>query len=356
MKFLNQDERFMAKALQLAQKAEGKTSPNPMVGCVIVKNGDIIGQGYHHKAGEPHAEILALSEAGEKATGATLYVTLEPCCIFGRTPPCTQTIINKKIRRVVTGTIDPNPRINGRGLASLKNAGLEVTTGILKDECASLIKPYTKYITTGMPFVTIKYAQSLDGRLATNTGSSQWISSRQSLRFAHQLRAQSDAVLVGTGTANHDNPKLTVRLVKGKNPLRIILCQSGKIKKNLHIFNDKKAHTIVITGKTGKFPPGCEIIRVPLYKDLLDLKAALLELGKIGVVNLLVEGGAKVITSFLNRGLADRIMVVSAPIIIGEGLSAVGDLNVKTIDRSIKLFNVESKRIGVDCLIIGDLT
>jgi diaminohydroxyphosphoribosylaminopyrimidine deaminase / 5-amino-6-(5-phosphoribosylamino)uracil reductase len=355
MKYLNQDERFMAQAIKLAQKAEGKTSPNPMVGCVIVKNGHIIGQGYHHKAGEPHAEILAFAEAGDKAVGATMYVTLEPCCIFGRTPPCTQTIINNKIRRVVIGINDPNPKVNGRGLIVLKDAGIEISSGVMKAECTDLIKPYTKYITTGMPFVTVKYAQSLDGRLATKSGSSQWISSPQALKYAHQLRAQSDAVLVGAGTANHDNPKLTVRLVKGNNPLRVVLSQSGKLKKDLHLLNDKRAHTVIITGDSAKFPKGCDVIRVPLYKDSLDLKAALLELGKQGVVNLLVEGGAKVITGFLKRGLVDRIMVVSAPIIIGDGVSAVGDLGTKTIDKALKLFNVDSKRIGADCLIIGDL-
>jgi diaminohydroxyphosphoribosylaminopyrimidine deaminase / 5-amino-6-(5-phosphoribosylamino)uracil reductase len=354
MKYLNQDERFMAQAIKLAHKAEGKTSPNPMVGCVIVKNGHIIGQGYHHKAGEPHAEILAFSEAGDKAAGATLYVTLEPCCIFGRTPPCTQSIINNKIRRVVIGVNDPNPKVNGRGLVILKDAGISVSSGVMKAECDDLIKPYTKYITTGMPFVTVKYAQSLDGRLATKSGSSQWISSPQALKYAHQLRAQSDAVLVGAGTANTDNPKLTVRLVKGNNPMRIVLSQSGKFKKGLHLFSDKKARTIVISGDSAKFPREYEIVRVPLYKNSLDLKAALLELGKLGVVNLLVEGGAQIITGFLRRNLVDRIIVVSAPIIIGDGISAIGDLNTKTIDKAMKLFNIDSKRIGADCLIIGD--
>jgi diaminohydroxyphosphoribosylaminopyrimidine deaminase/5-amino-6-(5-phosphoribosylamino)uracil reductase len=355
MKYLNQDERFMAQAIKLAQKAEGKTSPNPMVGCVIVKNGHIIGEGYHHKAGEPHAEILAFEEAGDKANGATLYVTLEPCCIFGRTPPCTQAIINNKIRRVVVGVTDPNPKINGRGLEILKNAGISISTGIMKKECADLIKPYAKYITTGMPFVTIKYAQSLDGRLAAKNGSSQWISSPAALKYAHQLRSQSDAVLVGASTANYDNPKLTVRLVKGNNPIRVVLSKSGKLKKNLHLLNDKKARTIVITSSHAKFPQNCETIRVSANKESIDIKAALLELGKIGVVNLLVEGGAKTITGFLKSKLADRIIVISAPIIIGDGISAVGDLNIKTIDRSLKLFNVDSKRIGADCLIIGDL-
>lgn len=345
----------MAQAIKLAQKAEGKTSPNPMVGCVIVKNGHIIGEGYHHKAGEPHAEILAFEEAGDKANGATLYVTLEPCCIFGRTPPCTQAIINNKIRRVVVGVTDPNPKINGRGLEILKNAGISISTGVMKKECADLIKPYAKYITTGMPFVTIKYAQSLDGRLATKNGSSQWISSPAALKYAHQLRSQSDAVLVGAGTANLDNPKLTVRLVKGNNPIRVVLSKSGKLKKNLRLLNDKKARTIIITSASTKFPKNCETIQISANKGSIDIKAALLELGKIGVVNLLVEGGAETITGFLKSKLADRIIVISAPIIIGDGISAVGDLNIKTIDRSLKLINVDSKRIGADCLIIGDL-
>jgi len=355
MRYLNQDERFMAQAIKLALKAEGKTSPNPMVGCVIVKNGHIVGEGYHHKAGEPHAEILALEEAGEKANGATLYVTLEPCCIFGRTPPCTQAIINNKIRRVVVGVIDPNPKINGRGLAVLKNAGISISSGIMKNECADLIKPYAKYITTGMPFVTIKYAQSLDGRLATKTGSSQWISSAATLKYSHQLRAQSDAVLIGAATANHDNPRLTVRLVKGNNPLRVVLTKTGKLKKNLHLLNDKKARTVIITSSPAKFPKNCEIIRLSAKENSIDIKAVLVELGKMGVVNLLVEGGAATITGFLKSKLADRIIVVVAPIIIGDGINAIGNLNVKTINQSLKLMKVDSKRIGDDCLIVGDL-
>lgn len=355
MIYLNQDERFMAQAIKLAQKAEGKTSPNPMVGCVIVKNGHIVGEGYHHKAGEPHAEILAFEESGDKANGATMYVTLEPCCIFGRTPPCTQAIINHKVRRVVVGVVDPNPKINGRGLEVLKNAGISVSVGVMKNECANLIKPYAKFITTGMPFVTIKYAQSLDGRLATKNGSSQWISSPAALKYAHQLRSQSDAVMVGAGTANHDNPKLTVRLVKGKNPIRVVISKSGKLNKALYLLNDKKARTIIITSGKTKFPKNCETIIIPSPKDSIDLKSALTELGKLGIVNLLVEGGAKLITGLLKSKLADRLIVISAPIVIGDGINAIGDLNTKTIDRSLKLFNIDSKRIGQDCLIIGDL-
>jgi diaminohydroxyphosphoribosylaminopyrimidine deaminase/5-amino-6-(5-phosphoribosylamino)uracil reductase len=355
MKYRNRDEFYMAAALHLAKRGVGKTSPNPPVGCVIVKNDTIIAGDYHHKAGKAHAEVLALGRAREKAADSTIYVTLEPCDIYGKTPPCTKALIDSGIKRVVVGAIDPNPKVNGRGIKRLRQAGIAVITGVLGGECKRLIRPYAKYITTGIPFVTVKYAQSMDGRIATKTGASRWISSPLSLRFAHQLRAQSDAILVGAGTANKDNPQLTVRLVKGKNPIRIVLAQSGKLKKDIFLLTDNSARTIVATGRDTNYPAQIERLKVPVKDKSLNLKTFLKLLGNEGIANLLIEGGAQTITNFLKQGLVDRIILVTAPLIIGEGISAIGDLKIKTIDGAIKLNNIEYKRIGADCVIMGDL-
>ncbi len=213
----------MKMALALAWKGQGKTSPNPMVGAVVVKSGEVVGRGYHHKAGQAHAEVLALRNAAERARGATLYVNLEPCCHFGRTRPCTDAIIEAGIKRVVYSIKDPNPVVNGCGARKLRAAGMEVTSGVGEKEATHLNEIYLKFISTGCPFVILKTAQSLDGRIATITGDSKWISGPEALKFAHRLRAECDAVAIGAGTVKADNPQLTVRLVKGRNPYRIII-------------------------------------------------------------------------------------------------------------------------------------
>ena len=352
----NIDERFMKKALHLAVKGLGKTSPNPVVGCVVVKNGRVIASDYHHKAGLPHAEALALPKAGGEARGADLYVTLEPCCIYGRTPPCTDAIIRAGIKRVIAGTIDPNPKVNGQGLKQLKNAGIEVVDGVLEEECEGINRPYFKYARIGLPYVTIKFAQSLDGRIATRNGSSQWISSKQSRGYAHQLRALNDAILIGAGTANKDNPRLTVRLAKGRNPIRLVLSSSGKLKKNLKLFNDGAARTIIVTGNKTRVPDGIEVIRLAQKKDGLDLHALLKILGKIGILSLLIEGGREIITSFIKQNLADQIIVVTAPLLIGEGINAIGELQTKSIDRALKIKATNYRQLGPDMMITGELS
>lgn len=355
------DEKIMAYALKLAQKGIGYTSPNPTVGCVIAKDGEIITGDYHHKAGSLHAEILAINKAGDAAKGSDLYVTLEPCCVYGRTPPCTEAIIKAGIKRVVIGTLDPNPSVNGKGVKCLQEAGVDVVSGILQKQCEEINRGYNKYITTGLPYVIIKYAQSLDGRIATSTCSSQWISGDKSLQFAHQLRAKYDAVLIGVHTANIDDPQLTVRKARGKNPIRILLTDSGRIDQNLRLLTDNKAQTIIATSRKGftrcrgKSFENVNVITLPVKSNGIDLKALLRKLGDKGILSVLVEGGSKVITSFLKQKLADSIIVITAPIIIGEGISAVNDLNIKTIDSSIKLINKKLIRLGYDCAISGDL-
>ncbi|MFZ3156397.1 MAG: bifunctional diaminohydroxyphosphoribosylaminopyrimidine deaminase/5-amino-6-(5-phosphoribosylamino)uracil reductase RibD, partial [Smithella sp.] len=217
------DEYYMKLAIALARKGRFYVGPNPMVGAVIVKKGMIIGRGYHQRFGGNHAEINAIHNAGEDIAGSTLYVTLEPCCHEGKTPPCTDSIIKHKIARVVIGAIDSNPLVSCQGINYLQSCGIEVKTGVLENECRKLNEKFFHYIETGLPFITVKYAQTLDGRIATATGESQWISSTASLKFAHQLRAEHDAILVGRKTVDKDNPELTVRLVKGRNPLRVIV-------------------------------------------------------------------------------------------------------------------------------------
>jgi len=357
----SQNEKMMAHALKLAAKGIGYVSPNPVVGCVIVKDDNIIAGDYHHMAGQHHAEVLALKKAGSAAKDANMYVTLEPCCCYGRTPPCTKAIIKAGIETVIIGTLDPNPDVYGKGVKELKKAGIEVITGVLEERCLDINRMYNKYITTGLPYVTLKFAQSLDGRIASKSGSSRWISSENSLKFAHKLRAEHDAVLIGANTANHDNPQLTVRRVKGKNPIRIILTKSGRIKSSLNILSDNNAPVIVATSRKGlsncksKSYKNVEIITLQIKSNGLDLKSLLCKLAERGVVSLLIEGGAGVITSFLKQKLADSLIVITAPIIIGKGKSGIGDLGIKNIKQSISLANFKHKKIGSDHVYFGDL-
>ena len=288
-------------------------------------------------------------------------MTLEPCSFHGRTPPCTESIIAAGIRRVVIGTVDPNPKVNGLGIKALGKKGLEVVTGVLAESCRELNRAHSKFITTRLPLVTVKYAQSLDGRLATMTGSSQWISSEKSLKFAHRLRAQNDAILVGARTAKIDDPQLTVRYIRGKNPLRMIISGSGNISRRLQLLTDNAAPVIIVTGKAGAnkltrwVGSRAEILILPARGGQLDLSALLKKLGERQITSLLVEGGAGIITEFLKQNLVDRIITIVAPIIVGRGISAVGDLGIRSIDKAKKIINVQRKKIGPDCAIIGDL-
>jgi len=357
----NNQEKFMNEALRLAIKGRGYTSPNPAVGCVIVKDNKIVADGYHHAAGKPHAEAMALNIAGKLSRGAELYVTLEPCCTYGRTPPCTKAIIDAKIKLVVIGTNDPSPRVNYDGVRALTDAGIEVISGILEDKCRAINPGYNKYIKSGLPYVLLKYAQSLDGRIATTAGSSKWISSSESLKYAHRLRAWYDVIMIGSNTANTDNPQLTVRNVKGKNPVRVILSASGKLNKKLHLRQDESAPVIIFTSAKGKARlqtlefAKAEIITVRQQGNILDLKAVLRKLAEKELTSVLVEGGSGIITGFLKRKLADSVITIMAPIIIGKGISAIGDLKTKKIDKSIHLKNIRQQKIGPDCVIFGDL-
>ncbi|UCE66900.1 MAG: bifunctional diaminohydroxyphosphoribosylaminopyrimidine deaminase/5-amino-6-(5-phosphoribosylamino)uracil reductase RibD, partial [Candidatus Zixiibacteriota bacterium] len=275
-------EKLMRRAFRLAKKGLGYTSPNPPVGAIIVKEGEIIARGYHRRAGCPHAEIEALRKAKDRSRNATIITTLEPCSHYGKTPPCADALIEAGIKKVVSAIEDKNPAVSGRGFNRLKEAGIEVINGVGKTFAESFYRPYFKYITTGLPFVTIKFAQSIDGRIATQTGHSRWISSPQSLKFAHKLRAVNDAVLVGANTLERDDPLLTTRLVKGANPVRIVLTKSGKLNFKRRLFNDSTAPTFVAAGRDSHIKPGenYEIIYLRKQSGALSLRDLLKKLGK----------------------------------------------------------------------------
>jgi len=353
------DEQYMKRALKCARRGEGWTSPNPMVGAVIVRDGEIIGEGYHRKYGEAHAEVNAINNVSGPIEGATFYVTLEPCSHYGKTPPCVDRIIEAKASRVVVGSVDPNPLVSGRGISILHNHGIETEVGILGKQCESLNEKFFTFMRTGIPFVTLKYAQTLDGRIASSTGHSQWISSEPSLRFAHRLRGLHDAILVGSGTVAADDPDLRVRLARGRNPLRVVADSSLRISPGARVLgNQDAAKTLIATGplRGRKIPAmlkdsGIETLIIDEKgKGVLDLKSLLVELGKRQVSSLLVEGGAGIITSFVKERLFDRIIVITAPRILGRGIEAIGNLEIARIDDSIPLKVEKIRRKGEDII------
>ena len=318
-----------------------------MVGALIVKNGKVIGQGYHRRFGGPHAEVNAINNAKSSINGATLYVTLEPCCHKGKkTPPCLDMLLKYNLKRVVVGTLDPNPKVNGKSIAILKKKGIETKVGVLKGECRGLNEAYFKYIQTGMPFVTVKFAQTLDGRIATATGDSKWISSEASLKWAHRLRSLHDAVLVGVGTVLKDDPQLTVRLVKGRNPLRIVADSKLRTPLNSKMLKEQEvAPTVIAATEQGDIEKmfalsvmGVEVVTIEEDKEgMVELKDMLKKLGERNISSILVEGGATTITSFIRQGLADKIVAIIAPKLMGKGIETVGDLGMREVNRTLKL-------------------
>ena len=348
------DESYIKLAIELAKKGIGKVSPNPLVGCVIIKDERIIGAGYHEKFGGNHAEVNAINNARENLEGAILYINLEPCSHQGKTPPCADKIIEKKIKRVVIGTLDMNPLISGAGVKKLKAAGIEVKVGLLEKECVELNKFFFKYITKKIPYVTLKAAQTLDGKIADTTGNSKWISSVASRRYVHSLRTKYDAVLVGTGTVQADDPSLTVRLTEGRNPKRVILDSklelsttqkifAGISDKNLFIVTSKKNQSKV--KKLKKLTSlGIKILFVNEGRNgFLNLKSVLKELGKNQISSVLVEGGNEIYSSFIKENLFDDIYLFVAPKILGSGLPIVQGISNGSLKNAfkLKLKNVE---------------
>lgn len=355
-------KELMTRALSLAQKGRGKTLPNPMVGAVLVKKGKVIAEGYHKGPGKPHAEIEAIKKADKMAKGATLYVNLEPCCHIGRTGPCTDSIVEAGIKKVVYAVIDPNPQVNGKGAKTLRRAGVEVTNGLLSKEAARLNEVYLEITENQRPFVTLKLAQSLDGRIATSGGDSKWISGEASRKYVHRLRAESDAVLVGAGTFKKDNPHLTTRLTKGKNPYRIIVSTGWSSLENSHLINDNSDFkTIVATSDeslNGNSDTSNEngLTFWSIRKDSqgrVDLRDLLEKAKLFGVNSILVEGGAEIATSFLKAKLVDKYVVITAPIIIGKGIDSVGDLGTDLINEAIHFNDVYRVQNGSDEIFVG---
>jgi len=354
------DEDYMKRALYLARRGMGKTSPNPMVGAVIIKSDRVIGEGYYRHFGAKHAEVNAIENAVEDVSGATMYVTLEPCCHYGQTPPCTDAIIAGKINRVVIGMLDPDKRVSGRSVEILREHSIECTVGVLEEECRALNETYIKHRSTGLPFVTVKFAQTLDGRIASSTGHSRWISSPASRKIGHRLRTRHDAVLVGIGTVVKDNPQLTVRLVRGRNPLRIVLDSSLRIASDATVLTEQEKAITLIAATSGAprnraaalEKMGIEVLTVPAdTRGDVDLRQLLKILGERNISSILVEGGAETITSFLRLGLADRLVVFTAPRIMGRGLEAVGELDIKDVAGALKLTFEKVYRSGVDIVV-----
>ena len=355
----------MALAIRLARRADGRTSPNPRVGAVLVKKGRIIGKGYHHRAGEPHAEILALREAGDRSPGSILYVSLEPCGHQGRTGPCTEAILAAGVKRVVVGMIDPNPRVSGKGIAWLRRRGVTVDVGMRSEECRRLNEDYIKLVTSGFPFVVWKAGASLDGRVATRSGESRWITGEKSRALVHRLRGKSDAIIVGVGTVRKDNPLLTCRMGggRGKDPLRVVADSRLRIPREARVLRvNSSARTLIAT--TAAAPDrriremekiGVEVIVLPERGGRLDLKALLRVLGERGIMRLFLEGGPELAGSFLREKQIDRIMFFIAPKLIG-GVHApglIGRAGIRTLRQEVPVRDLRTRRIGKDLLIEG---
>ena len=360
-KFMD-DAYWMRRALRLAEKGRGRTSPNPMVGAVLVKEDVAVGQGHHAKAGGAHAEIVALREAGEEARGATLYLNLEPCAHFGRTPPCAPEVIEAGVKRVVIGMEDPNRLVKGKGIEMLRKAGLEVEVGILEKECQRLNEVFCKYILKKEPFVILKVAATLDGKIATRNGDSKWISGEAARRIVHKLRNQVDGVLVGIGTVLKDDPLLTARVRGGRDPYRIVLDSRLKTPEEAKVIGPCPSKTIIVAtalapkDKIERFEKrGVRIFIFDSKEGRVDLKSCLSRLGEIGVMSLLVEGGCQVNGSFLDEGLIDKLVLFLSPKLMGDHQAPgiFGGKGVSNLQEAIALKEMKTKKVGEDILIEG---
>lgn len=348
----------MKECLKLAEKGRGNVEPNPMVGCVIVKNGEILGKGYHKKFGFHHAEVNAIKNAlkkSENLNGSTLYVNLEPCSHYGKTPPCTDLIIKHKIRRVVVGIKDPNKQVNGKGIAKLRKAGIEVNTGILKEDCLKLNEKFVVNVTKERPFVTLKIAQSIDGKIALNNFKSQWITDIYSRQLTHFIRSENNCILIGKNTVIQDDPELTVRFVKfNKQPVRIVIDSNLTLDNRYKLFKNKPPLTIVYhsSKKQVKDLENLKFVRLKSYKGHIKLADILKSLYKLGYYSLLVEGGANVFSQFVEENLFDEIDFFVAPKIIGNGISTFRNYKIDKLADAKELVLKEIKILDKDLLLI----
>ncbi len=361
---MNKHEFFMKKALELAEKARGAANPNPMVGAVLVKNNKIISSAYHKRVGALHAEALAIKKAGKRAKGATLYVNLEPCSHVGRTPPCTEALKKNKIRKVYCSMVDPNPLNSGRGIDKLRKNNINVSMGLLKNEAEKLNEVFVKYMIEKMPFVTLKMAESLDGKIATKNRDSKWISSESSRAYAHRFRSEVDAILVGVNTILEDDPILTSRA--SRSPIKVVLDPYLKIPESARIFSKKSPALCIIAvlekslNKKATMQKikrlnkkGVLIISLPGKNGVIDLRKLLKELAELEIAHLLIEGGGETAAGFIEKGLVDKIMFFIAPKIVGgrNAITSVEGTGVDKIKKSVKLENIELERVEEDILV-----
>lgn len=361
--FLSYDEKYMRLAMQLAGNAIGRTSPNPLVGAVIVKDNRVVGCGWHRKAGTPHAEVHALNQAGELAQGADVYVTLEPCAHYGKTPPCAKALVEAKVKNVYGGLLDVNPKVAGKGFKILEDAGIHVEYGFLQDELRKQNEVFFKWIEHKKPFIVLKAAMTLDGKIATATGQSKWITNETSRAYGYKLRDIYDGIMVGINTVIEDNPMLTARVDGGKNPIRIVVDSSLKIDINANVVQDKSAKTIVATtDKADKDKilklqaQDVDVIVVDKdEKDKVDIEKLLDILGQQNICSILVEGGATLSGSFVAKKLVDKVYFFIAPKIIGgkEAKTPVAGTGILNLQEALALKDIKIEKLEEDILIIG---
>lgn len=361
--FLSYDEKYMRLAMQLAGNAIGRTSPNPLVGAVIVKDNRVVGCGWHRKAGTPHAEVHALNQAGELAQGADVYVTLEPCAHYGKTPPCAKALVEAKVKNVYGGLLDVNPKVAGKGFKILEDAGIHVEYGFLQDELRKQNEVFFKWIEHKKPFIVLKAAMTLDGKIATATGQSKWITNETSRAYGYKLRDIYDGIMVGINTVIEDNPMLTARVDGGKNPIRIVVDSSLKIDINANVVQDKSAKTIVATtDKADKDKilklqaQDVDVIVVDKDKnDKVDIEKLLDILGQQNICSILVEGGATLSGSFVAKKLVDKVYFFIAPKIVGgkEAKTPVAGIGILNLQEALALKDIQIEKLEEDILIIG---
>ena len=361
--FLSYDEKYMRLAMQLAGNAIGRTSPNPLVGAVIVKDNRVVGCGWHRKAGPPHAEVHALNQAGELAQGADVYVTLEPCAHYGKTPPCAKALVEAKVKNVYGGLLDVNPKVAGKGFKILEDAGIHVEYGFLQDELRKQNEVFFKWIEHKKPFVVLKAAMTLDGKIATATGQSKWITNETSRAYGYKLRDIYDGIMVGINTVIEDNPMLTARVDGGKNPIRIVVDSSLKIDINANVVQDKSAKTIIATtDKADKDKilklqaQDVDVIVVDKDKnDKVDIEKLLDILGQQNICSILVEGGATLSGSFVAKKLVDKVDFFIAPKIVGgkEAKTPVAGTGILNLQEALALKDIQIEKLEEDILIIG---
>ncbi len=358
------DGKYMRMALLLAEKARGRTSPNPMVGAVVVKGGKVISRGYHRRAGEPHAEAIALKRAGVAARGATLYVTLEPCShTKKRTPPCSPLVIQSGIKRVVIAMIDPNPRVSGGGVKALRSAGIEVVKGVLESEAKRLNEAFIKHVTTGIPFVTLKIAQTLDGKIATASGESKWITGKEAREEGHRIRSTHDAILVGINTVLKDDPSLSARIPGGRDPIRVIVDSMLRIPLSAMVITQKSSSKTIVATLSGAPKSkmveiqnaGVSVLLVRGKNGRVDLNDLMAKLGRLDIMSLLVEGGAEVNAAALKAGIVDKVVMFIAPTIMTgrDSLCSIGGVSPKKLVHGIRLTDVTSHFVGQDLMVEG---